>query len=125
MNLILNYYDDGKLKGFSFTQNEELLKEVCALLRDLKTLGERLMSQISDFATKVNSAFDQLGTAVNGLVVDVKTLNDLITQLQGSQGTITPEDQALLDGIQTRAQAIADKAKALDDQTAPPAVPQP
>lgn len=129
MKLVLKYSQDGRLEGFEFDDDKkelsQLVHEVRALRIELKTLGDKIMSQVSDFAAKVNVAFDTLGTSVDGLVVDVKTLNDEITKLQGSQGVLSPEDQTLLDGITTRAQAIADKAKALDDLTAPPAIPQP
>ena len=75
---------------------------------------EHIMSAISDFAAKQNAFNDQMDTAVSGLTDDVKSLNDQIAELQASAGTVTPEDQALLDGITTRAQGIADKLAALD-----------
>ncbi len=83
------------------------------------------MSAISDFADKVTASFTSIGTAVDGLTGDIQTLNDKITALQNSSGAITPEDQALLDGIQTQAGAVADKLAALDALTAPAAVPTP
>ncbi len=80
------------------------------------------MSKISDFATKQNAFNDQMDTAVSGLTADVKNLSDQIAALQASAGEITPEDQALLDGIQARTQTVADKLTALDALT-PPVVP--
>lgn len=80
------------------------------------------MSAISDFAAKQSAFNDQMDAAVTGLTGDVKSLNDQIAALQASSGAITPEDQALLDGIQTRSQGIADKLTALDALT-PPVVP--
>ncbi len=53
------------------------------------------MSAISDFATKQNAFNDRQSAAVDGLIGDVKTLNDKIEALQNSAGQITPEDQAL------------------------------
>ena len=82
----------------------------------------KIMSAISDFAAKVTAFFDRQDVAITDLQGDVKTLQDQIAALQASQGTITPEDQALLDGIQTRAQAVSDKLDALDALT-PPATP--
>lgn len=52
----------------------------------------------------------------------MQDLKDQITALQNSQGAITPEDQALLDGIEAKAAAVADKLTALDALT-PPTVP--
>jgi len=93
------------------------------LLRAIYAQNRRIMSAISDFAAKVNTAFASIGTSVDGLTQDIQTLNDKITALQNSSGAITPEDQALLDGIQTQAQAVSDKLAALDALTAAPPAP--
>lgn len=82
------------------------------------------MSKISEFADKQNAFNDRVDAAVTGLVADVQSLNDKITELQNTQGGITPEDQALLDAIEERSAAIATKLEALDALT-PPAVPTP
>lgn len=82
------------------------------------------MSAISDFAAKQNAFNDRQDAAITDLQGDVKFLNDTITALQSSPGTITPEDQALLDALQARASATADKLDALDALT-PPAPPAP
>lgn len=82
----------------------------------------KIMSAISDFAAAVTGFFDQQDAAVTALQGDVKNLTDQIAALQNSNGAITPEDQALLDGIQARAKSVADKLNALDALT-PPVVP--
>lgn len=83
------------------------------------------MSAISDYATKQNAHNSKIDEAILGLVGDFKTLNDLIAKLQGSPGSITPEDQASLDALEARGQAIEDKLTALDALTppTPPATP--
>lgn len=93
---------------------------------DIKRLEQKLdniMSAISDFAAKVTAFNDRMDTAITDLQGDVKSLNDQITALQNSSGAITPEDQALLDGITARASSVADKLDALDAQT-PPVAPK-
>ena len=80
------------------------------------------MSAISDFAAKQSAFNDQMDAAIVGLTTEVQTLNATIAKLQSTPGTITPEDQALLDGIQARSKGIADKLTALDALT-PPAPP--
>ena len=80
------------------------------------------MSSISDFAAVQHAYQDRLDTAVNDLKGDVKTLNDKITALQNSAGTITPADQAMLDNIQARSLEITTKLEALSALT-PPAPP--
>lgn len=127
MKLKLNYSHDGKLEGFEFEENElvHLTREVSALRVEVKTIGERIMSAISDFSDKVNAAFDAIGKSVDGVVSDVTELKALIVKLQSTQGQITAEDQALLDKIETRVDGIVTKTQALDDQTAPTEVPTP
>lgn len=72
----------------------------------------KLMSKISDFATAVQANFDKVSTDLDSISTDIKALNDLITQLQNSPGTITPADQALLDQVQAAAAALQTKADA-------------
>ncbi len=96
-----------------------------ATKHDLKALENKIMSAISDFATKQNAFNDRIDTAIADLQGDVKSLNDQIAALQASSGTVTPEDQALLDGITARASAVADKLDALDALTPPVAPPTP
>ncbi len=80
------------------------------------------MSAISDFKTKQDAFNDRMDKAIEGLQGDVKFLNDTIAALQASSGTVTPEDQVLLDQLTARGSAIADKLDALDAIT-PPAPP--
>src|ERR1035437_568445 len=103
-----------------------LRHEIHAIL-EIKELKESIMSAISDFASAQTAFQDRMDTAVTDLQGDVKNLTDQIAALQASNGTITPADQALLDGIQTRAGTIADKLDALDSLTPPvlPPVPTP
>jgi chromosome segregation ATPase len=79
-----------------------------------------IMSAISDFAAKQNAFNDRIDTAIEGLTADVKSLNDLIEKLQNTQGAITAEDQALLNQIETRSDAVAAKLEALDALNPPP-----
>lgn len=83
---------------------------------------QTIMSAISDFATKQNAFNARLDTAIAGVTSDVAALNAKIEELQNTPGAITPEDQALLDEIETRSDAITTKMEALDALT-PPAVP--
>jgi len=92
--------------------------------QDLYEIGEKIMSNISEFVDAQNAFNDQIDTAIAGLTGDVKNLSDQILALQNSAGSVTPEDQALLDGIQARVKVMADKLTALD-QVTPPVVPVP
>ena len=90
--------------------------------QDLINMENRIMSAISEFAATMVSFSDQMDAAVTNLQGDVQNLVDQIAALQASQGAITPEDQALLDGIQARASSISSRLSALDELT-PPVVP--
>lgn len=91
------------------------------------------MSAIADFAAKQKQFNDRQATAIDGAVQslqgltdDVAALNKKIDELQNSPGSITPEDQALLDDLQSQGDNVAQKAEALatalqalDSQTPP------
>lgn len=93
----------------------------CVTTQDLEELERRIMSAISTFAEQQAARLGRIEAAITGVAGDIATLNDLITQLQNSAGSITPEDQALLDALQTRGEEIATRLEALDAQTPPPA----
>lgn len=109
-----------------------------ATKQDLKEMEKRIMSVISEFAAKQNAfntrqgaAIDKAVAAVQGIIADIKTLNDKITELQNSSGEVTPEDLALINDLETQGDALATKAEAvgtaleaLDAQT-PPTPPVP
>ena len=74
------------------------------------------MSAISDYEAKVDAAFvaigqtvDSIVTSVAGVSGDVDRLKATIKQLQDSAGTVTPEDQALLDKIEAGANNLASR----------------
>jgi len=96
---------------------------ILATKQDLKEMENRIMSAISDFGNAVNAKFDELGTAVDGVAADVDFLKAEIKKLQDNPGPISPEDQAILDGIQTRVGGLSDKVKALDAATENPPTP--
>jgi vacuolar-type H+-ATPase subunit I/STV1 len=83
---------------------------------------EQIMSAISDFAARVDAHNATIDVAVLGLTGDVSQLKQQITDLQNSAGTISAEDQALLDAIEARAASIAAALAALDALT-PPSAP--
>jgi hypothetical protein len=106
----------------AFTAAAAALISNKSILERIAQAERNIMSAISEFATKQNAFNDRLDAAVTGLSGDVQALNDKITELQNTAGQITPEDQALLDNIQQRSEAIATKIEALDSLT-PPAPP--
>lgn len=75
-------------------------------------------SAIQTFAAAEEAKLTSLASAITNLGTGITALDALITQLQNSAGTITPEDQALLDQIQAHSQALVDQATAIST-TAP------
>lgn len=84
------------------------------------------MTAISDFATKQGEFNDQMDAAIAAITTDVSNLDSEIATLQASiaagSTALSPADQALLDGLNTRSQGIVAKLTALDALT-PPATP--
>lgn len=95
------------------------MDEIRKALASLLTLGGKTMSVISDFAAKQQQFNSRMDTAVDGLSKDVAVLNEKILELQTTPGAITEEDQALLDSLEERGNAIAAKLEALDGMTPP------
>lgn len=90
--------------------------------QDLRQWKEEIMSAISDYAAKVDTAFAEIGTnvetlqgSIENVSKDVAGLKALIDKLQNSPGSITPEDQATLDKAQAAADALAAKVKAVTE----------
>ena len=95
------------------------------------------MSVIQDYAARVDEAFTAIGASVDSIVTsvtgvsgDVARLKALIEQLQNSAGTVTPEDQALLDkseaavsSLSARIKNVSDSLSALDAATEEPPAP--
>ena len=80
------------------------------------------MSRISEFEDNIKVYQDRQDAAISDLQGDVDNLTKQVAALQTSPGAITPEDQALLDGITARVKGVSDKLDALDALT-PPVTP--
>lgn len=127
--MIAAYYDAVNQKDFHSCHRKNpalalwmILEAVTTLEKKLARKIQNIMSKIADFAAAMSAFNDRVDAAITDLQGDVKSLNDQITALQNSAGTVTAEDQALLDALQARASSIADKLDALDALT-PPAAP--
>lgn len=80
------------------------------------------MGAISAFAAEQAAVNERIAAAITGVAGDIANLNSLIQQLQDSAGTISPEDQAILDALQVQGAALAARLEALDAETPPPVV---
>jgi hypothetical protein len=94
------------------------------------TQGELQMSltnsaAIQAYAAATKPVLDSLIAALNAIATGVTNLDTLITTLQNSPGTITPDDQATLDAAQ--AEVVQLQTIVSNINTTPPgqAVPPP
>lgn len=93
---------------------------VLVALAELKLGFAKMTKEIDDFNAAMTTFFDRQDVAVTDLQGDVKSLSDQIAALQASAtGTLSSSDQALLDALAARAQAITAKLDALDALTPP------
>lgn len=83
------------------------------------------MATLKEFLTAQEGYNGEVATAVDGIVADVAKLNKMIEDLNNSPDRVTPEDQARIDALASAGRALADKAKAADELTAPDAPPPP
>lgn len=74
------------------------------------------MSAITDWAAQIQAALAQVQTGITALDAQIQAL-------QNSPGTLSPEDQAALDGISAASAALAASANAMPAPPAP--VPAP
>jgi methyl-accepting chemotaxis protein len=88
-----------------------------------RSIGD-VMEAIQSFSARVKASFTAIGTSVDGIVSDVTELKRKIEELQASPGTLTPEDQAALDEIESMVGATASKLADLDAATATAPAPQ-
>ena len=113
-------------------EEAQLLKILADLTREMHELGEHvgrnnqrigeLMSQISDFAAKQTAHNQKVSDDLDAISTEIQKLNDALTAIQNSPGTLSPADQASLDAAQVSAQALEDKANGMA-AVSPPVVP--
>lgn len=85
-----------------------------ATKHDLKELGDKIMSAIGDWVTTNGPKLDRIQAGLD-------VVQDLVEKLQNTSGSITPEDQALLDQIEKKIDTIASDADSVPAPPAPPA----
>ena len=88
--------------------------DILKSLANLLTLGNKIMTAISDSVTAQKAAFDRLEAALAGIGEDITALAAKIAELQASGGAITPADQVLLDQATSLADGLATRFEALD-----------
>jgi chromosome segregation ATPase len=102
--------------------DDALRDQLEKISQQLNQTERTIMTAISDYAAKQQAFNAELGNAIDGIAADIAELNTTITTLQGTQGPVTAEDQALLDQAEAQSAALVDRIKAVDALT-PPVVP--
>ncbi len=80
----------------------------------LQQMEDRIMSKISEFDERQQARNAAIAAAVDGIAADLKALDDKITEFQNSEGTLSAEDQARLDALETASGALVDRLAAVD-----------
>ncbi len=80
----------------------------------------KIMSQVTDFATKEAVDITALNTRLDQIAAGVVALEALITKLQTTVTGLTPEEAQALNDVATASDALVAKASAID--TTAPAV---
>jgi peptidoglycan hydrolase CwlO-like protein len=97
-------------------------EDIFKSLAQLSKQQGNTMTAISDFAVAQAAHNARLEASLTGIGDDIAALNAKIAELQATPGAITPEDQALLDDLQAKGEALATRFEEADALT-PPAVP--
>lgn len=99
--------------------DSDLIKVVLSKVLQIQKTQESIMSVITDWAAKQQADLTAISGVLDSIATGVNALDALIKQLQNTSGSITPEDQALLDQIEAQSAALVTKAQQINTQ--PPA----
>ena len=88
--------------------------------KDLDQAVKKIMSAITDWAAREEANLTTISGTLDTIVAGIKALDDKITALQNSPGTLSPADQAALDQIEADSKALVTKAAAIDTTPPPP-----
>jgi hypothetical protein len=102
----------------------------CKILHKLKKIErklEKIMSAVSDYATRANLAFTNISASLDNIVTDeanlAKQISDLVAQIAAGGSVLIPADQTALDTLAAAGDALATKTKSIAD--AVPDLPAP
>lgn len=93
-----------------------------------ETLRAHLAAQKA-FNTTHSQSLVSIGFSVTELTADIQALSDKITELQNTEGEVTPEDAALITEAETQSAELAAKGEAIAaalralGEKVPPTVP--
>ena len=110
-----------KRHSSSLDVSNEMLHTVLTVLEKVQKDQKNIMSKITDFATKEQADLAAVSASLDAVVTGITALDELIKNFQNSPGTLSAEDQAALDGIQTASADLVTKAGGIS--TTPPTVP--
>lgn len=97
-----------------------LLATVALLALQNHTNKNTIMSAITDWAAQEQADLTDIKDTLTGVVSGIAALDKLITDFQNSPGTLSPADQAALDGIKAASGALVTQAHAINVTPPPP-----
>ena len=125
-----------QIQGFRSDQREQFLwrqvaagfatkKDLEAAITAVLTEIGKVMSQITDYANRVNEYAATTEAAIADLAGDIDFLKKKIEEIQNNPGTLTPEDQAALDAMEARVKTASENATAAANVVPPTAPTEP
>jgi hypothetical protein len=97
---------------------EDRLERLQQTLDRIEEKENLIMSKITDWAAAEQADLTTISNTLNGIVTGIAALDALITAFNNSPGTLSPSDQAALDGIKAASAALVTQSAAIS--TAPP-----
>jgi chromosome segregation ATPase len=96
-----------------------------ATKKNIEELGKKIIMANTEQYRAIKSHLEKLEKSFGGVSEDVDLLVKKVTDLQNSQGGVTPEDQGLINEIEDIATRLSTKAEALDalNENPPPLPP--
>ncbi len=109
----------------ALVSNRQTLSKLSDMLAQNIEKEKVIMSKITDWAAAEQADLTTISTTLDAVVSGVAALDALIVAFQNSPGTLSPSDQAALDGIQAASKALVAKSAAISVTPPPPPPPPP
>lgn len=94
-------------------------------IEELKELINVMANNLKDFIAEQQAFETTVDAAVTALIAQAKTDAETIKTLQNSPGTFSPQDQGLVDTLESSNKSLTTKLAALNNAQTPVAPPAP
>ena len=101
----------------------QLLEQVNNKVDQVEEQELKIMSQITDWAAAEQADLSTIQATLNGIVTGITALDTLITNLQATATTLSPDDLAALTAVKTASDLLVTQSQAIS--TTAPGAPTP